>query len=500
MDFMSDYSFSLCRCVSKEIFGTEHQFETVMRKVIEEIVNNYKLYGKFMRWETDDIENNAFLANFTSRKKEKWNILKPNSSIEKEQSTFFANRIEDGMEIEDLELYALSTCFQVPIFVLCMEENKGKLTTFWKEFTPLERKRKPKNFKESSRKPSCLKDSDGHSKYFIMVYRTCTGQFHRIVPKRNVCNCLTEVPFLPGAENYEVDRAGAFIFDTPLCKYCMILYFKMCLCLHLLVLSKYIPNFFLFFLSDENILIKMRSIENKINISKLALDNWLRCNMAYELLCKEIIDELENRRKNVNIASIVGSSVGLAGTALAVGGLVAAPFTAGVSLGLTIAGGVVGTAGGATSIGSKISELVLNKSAVIQMERYQMNLLERSRCLEKSVQALQNELHFLSSDENIHVFENSALATSALRAFTTIPVIVLRVIARVVSIADMLLVPLAAVLDAGILAYSIYNLAKGSRTNETERLRSIRTILKVTRIQMQIWGYGNQHKWEKRIE
>ncbi|XP_062569697.1 apolipoprotein L3-like [Saccostrea cucullata] len=224
--------------------------------------------------------------------------------------------------------------------------------------------------------------------------------------------------------------------------------------------------------------------------------------MALEILCTEIIDGLECRRKNVNIASIVGSSVGLVGAALAVGGLVAAPFTAGVSLGLTIAVGVVGGMGGVTSAGSKISEFILNKATVSQMERYQMNLRERSRCLEKSIKAAEKELKdLLEAEDYVECMDNNALeiATSALRSLTVVPVILLRIIARVISFPDMILVPLSALLDAGILVFSIYNLVKGSRTRETERLRTIRTMLKVSRGQMQTWGYGNQKKWENKI-
>ncbi|XP_061169296.1 uncharacterized protein LOC133178591 isoform X2 [Saccostrea echinata] len=251
IDFMSDYSYSLCRCVSKEIFGTENEFELIMKEVVNEIHNNPHLYGKFMRWDKDETENEEFLKNFTSRKRKKMDFFKRQKSVEKEQALFYANRIEDGMEMEDLELLAIATCFQVPVFVICVEEDKGIISTSWKEFTQIKRKHRPRQIRNIARKSCCNIDSDGFSKFFIMVYRTFSGQFHRIVSKEEICNCLTEQPKVPEIEYHKVSRA------------------------------------------DENIFAKMRSIENRLTVTRLALDNWLRCNMALEILCTRIIDGLE---------------------------------------------------------------------------------------------------------------------------------------------------------------------------------------------------------------
>ncbi|XP_062574698.1 uncharacterized protein LOC134236538 [Saccostrea cucullata] len=456
IDFMSDYSYSLCRCVSKEIFGTENEFQLIMKELVNEICENPHLYGKFMRLDKDETEDNELHKNFTSRRRTKWDFVM--GQAEKKQAVYYANRIRDGMEMEDLELLAIATRFQVPVFVICVEEEKGQISTSWKEFTQLKRKHRPKHIREIAREHCCNMGSDGSSNFFVMVYRTFSGQFHRIVSKDMICNCLIDHPNVPKIEYHKPARA------------------------------------------DKNIFAKMRSIENRLTVTRLALDNWIRCNMALELLCTEIIDGLECRRKNVNIASIVGSSVGLVGAALAVGGLIAAPFTAGVSLGLTIAGGVVGGVGGFTSAGSKISEFILNKETVSQMERYQMNLRERSRNLEKSIKAVEKEFkELLTAKDYVECMDNNSLelATSALRSLTVVPVVLLRIIARAITLGDMIIVPLSALLDAGILVFSIHNLVKGCRTRETERLRTIRTILKVTRVQMQIWGYGNQKKWEK---
>ena len=76
-------------------------------------------------------------------------------------------------------------------------------------------------------------------------------------------------------------------------------------------------------------------------------------------------DELDKFQFDTNIATAVGSSVGIVGGAITVVGLslALAPVTAGASvvLGLAIGGGVAGGAGAATSIGSFITRFHTNR-------------------------------------------------------------------------------------------------------------------------------------------
>lgn len=73
---------------------------------------------------------------------------------------------------------------------------------------------------------------------------------------------------------------------------------------------------------------------------------------------KKIRDELQEQARILSIGSITYSSVGLVGGGLTIGGIIAAPFTFGVSLGLAVAGlaagvisGVAGVTHGAVKFG-----------------------------------------------------------------------------------------------------------------------------------------------------
>jgi apolipoprotein L len=247
--------------------------------------------------------------------------------------------------------------------------------------------------------------------------------------------------------------------------------------------------------------LEMNKLKSKLTISKLELDSWLRCNMALEILCGQIIDELEGRRRNVNISNIVGSSVGLVGSALAIAGVATAPFTFGVSLGLAVAGGVVGGLGGLTVVGTNVTEFVLNKDKLSMLERYQMNLSERSRCLDKSLSDLKKEMEKYATQDRA---DNSATAlqtgTETLRMLSFLPSIVVRVITEAITAVDVIIPSLSILMDLGVLAFNLINLIKGSKTNVTEKLRKVRSVLRTARIQMFIWGYGNQEKYLQSVE
>ncbi|XP_062609270.1 uncharacterized protein LOC134271019 [Saccostrea cucullata] len=465
IDEMSDYAYSLFRCISKEMFGNEKQFQMIMMKIVREIKENPLVYGHLLMNEKKNSDS-EFLENFRYRKHRTFDFLRFHETLVKESAEFFADRIEDGMNLGDLELFAVATHFQVAIYVLSTEINEQRLETKWMRFSQINRKKLPTDFARrrqylagENSVHKCVSDESRRSKYYITLYRTFSGQYHRIVPKDQLCNCLKDPPLTVSVEHNHEEKSDFMIYSD------------------------------------------MNNVKSKLTIAKLRLDNWLRCNVALEIFCNNIIDTLEGRRQNANISSIVGSSVGIAGSSLAIAGLVTAPFTAGVSLGLAVAAGVIGTLGSLTVIGTKITEFVLSRKAISRLECYQMNLRENSRCMEKSFRELQDELDKFTTEDADSVAPTVVqAATGALRMLGGFPIIIARVILRAVTIADAILPPLSIMVDVGVLAYSIHNLRKGSKTKVTERLRKVRSVLRTTRVQMFTWGYGNQKNHLETLE
>ncbi|XP_067681682.1 apolipoprotein L4-like [Haliotis asinina] len=83
--------------------------------------------------------------------------------------------------------------------------------------------------------------------------------------------------------------------------------------------------------------------------------------LAMEL--RAFAENLQSEQRAVDIAKLTSSNVGLFGGSLAIAGLVLAPVSAGASLGLTIAGGLVGGGVGVSGITSMITDHRITKKA-----------------------------------------------------------------------------------------------------------------------------------------
>ena len=253
---------------------------------------------------------------------------------------------------------------------------------------------------------------------------------------------------------------------------------------------------------EKTVMFSAREVENAIAFVKVALDDWLRCNRSMQTLSDSIVMELENRRKGVNIATLVGSGVGIGGTMVALGALLL-PATGGASTALMVVGGVVGGLGGAAAAGASITEFVLNKATVEKLGRYQRAIKKRSEFLQLTLENLLLALRNLDQNvnefqihENLESFDTAALRAipnilRAIKGFAMIPLGVLRVSFRAAAIAGAILGPLAGLLDVGFVAWSAYNLSRGSKTDISENLRRTSAMLRSSRVQMHVWAYGN---------
>ena len=77
---------------------------------------------------------------------------------------------------------------------------------------------------------------------------------------------------------------------------------------------------------------------------------------------KSIQQKVDKRHKNSNIATIGGCATSIVGSAMILGGLAAAPFTFGASIGLTVAGTVITAGGGIATTGAKSVDYFKGKS------------------------------------------------------------------------------------------------------------------------------------------
>ena len=118
-------------------------------------------------------------------------------------------------------------------------------------------------------------------------------------------------------------------------------------------------------------------------------------------LLNTVADELDKRHHEINIAKVVSSAVGTAGTAAVGAGIAIAPFTLGAGLLLGVpggiamaAGGIAMTAGGLTAFASHLAEKVLQK---VDLERTQRTVdVDQKQC--KRVHELWKEFESYSED------------------------------------------------------------------------------------------------------
>lgn len=136
------------------------------------------------------------------------------------------------------------------------------------------------------------------------------------------------------------------------------------------------------------------SMERLEQILPAAYDNYQRLVPALEHMIhlrvetlsqlNGVADELDKRHRQGNIAKLVGSGVGVIGSATALAALAMTPFTAGTSL--LIAGGAAGVAtsfaGVATAAGAHITEKAFEK---VDLEKIQQAIdRDRRQCEEVS--------------------------------------------------------------------------------------------------------------------
>jgi len=149
---------------------------------------------------------------------------------------------------------------------------------------------------------------------------------------------------------------------------------------------------------DSDVLLDVLSRVN-IDLDKISkiYPCWETTRKDSVLTISDYADALDVHRKNTNISTITGSSVGIVGSVLALVGAFAAIPTFGVSLPLTAVGTGLAVAGGVTGAGSTVTYHLLEKDT-------QKKVLTKLNADMEVTQKLGNEIKVL--EEHIGLFNN----------------------------------------------------------------------------------------------
>lgn len=229
-------------------------------------------------------------------------------------------------------------------------------------------------------------------------------------------------------------------------------------------------------------------------LTKAAFSEWWRCATVFELALISIIEEIEERRKGVNIATITGSSISMIGAVLTAIGILGAPATEGVSLSLTIAGGIIAGAGAITPVGAKITEMLLGGNGKETLKRCEMKMDVLSNLLQHNLENLQQKLD--ASQTVVESFHRVIPFFRGLWGIGSVPLIVLRVLSKAVVEAEVVFLPLAVLMDIVQSASAAKNLYDGSVTPESLKLRNCRYRLRLVRQQMLACMFGNSEEFK----
>ena len=109
---------------------------------------------------------------------------------------------------------------------------------------------------------------------------------------------------------------------------------------------------------------------------------------------EELATKLHEHHTNVNISTLTGASMGTIGGTLLVAGLVAAPFTLGSGIVVSLVGAGIGGAGGLVMSGSKVADIILEQLGLKEVQAAIEDDREACSELQKQLDALEN---FISS-------------------------------------------------------------------------------------------------------
>ena len=185
---------------------------------------------------------------------------------------------------------------------------------------------------------------------------------------------------------------------------------------------------------------------------------------------RELADSVDKVHRDCTISNVVASSTGIASGALSILGLVLAPFTAGLSLGLSAAGLGLGTAASVTSFSTMLVESINTSSAENQASSLNTaktkyaKLPKKVKDFGKDIQVIR-EARFKSE---LVVTGQTYIVTGQVKSHFTGPALAG---SRAVRIGSGVLSGLLMALDVYNLVKNARDLQEGAKTASAENMR-----------------------------
>ena len=110
---------------------------------------------------------------------------------------------------------------------------------------------------------------------------------------------------------------------------------------------------------------QLRKLRDELHDAFLS---WIPIRTRTKKQLEELATKLHKHHRNVNISTVTGASMGTTGGILSVAGLIAAPFTFGSGIVVSLVGAGIAGAGGLVMSGSKVAEIILEKLGLKEVQ------------------------------------------------------------------------------------------------------------------------------------
>ena len=135
---------------------------------------------------------------------------------------------------------------------------------------------------------------------------------------------------------------------------------------------------------------------------------------------REMADALDKVAVDVGISKATGGGASIAGSAMAIGGLLLAPFSGGASLTLTVGGLALGTAGGVTSLGAALAQHFTDKDRLKTAKAKNSEAIDLTNLFREVLQAYLKALKEFQEFLENEIKKQNDIKDNTVRAGTTI--------------------------------------------------------------------------------